>query len=330
MKWWDQNDNQIVQLMMTISEKMGAFQVESSEDELAQLKKMYKSEDLTNETADIVLKRAVRILDIYKTMIQANALELKKGREYQIKIVREQLATQVDVAKQSVAQTEATLKQQAVTRQTATALAKVAVDTAADKLADLQKDAQQFKVVSEIDGIVSYGSFRNKAWTAIPAEQMKPGEKVQAQQVLLTVWEPTKLKIVSDVAESKLTSLPVGSKVRISPAIMPDVNYDGSVEHIEPIGAAKGEQQAFDFDATLGPVDAKIVPGYKAQVTLPAGKSEEVLIVPTAAVSKGRVWVKVGEKEEARDVVVGRSDSTNVEIKSGLKEGEQVLKQAKK
>jgi hypothetical protein len=50
-----------------------------------------------------------------------------------------------------------------------------------------------------------------------------------------------------------------------------------------------------------------------------------VLVVPTSAVSKGRVKVKEDGKDVWRDVVIGKSDSDNVEIRQGLKEGDLVV-----
>ena len=56
-----------------------------------------------------------------------------------------------------------------------------------------------------------------------------------------------------------------------------------------------------------------------------------VLIVPVGCVSKGRVKIHSTDgKDTWRDVVIGKSDGENVEIKQGLKEGELVLNKAGK
>jgi len=58
-----------------------------------------------------------------------------------------------------------------------------------------------------------------------------------------------------------------------------------------------------------------LLPGYKATVTVPGGKLDGVLVVPLTAVAKNRVWLHTADgKDEATDVVVGRSDGSNVQI----------------
>jgi multidrug efflux pump subunit AcrA (membrane-fusion protein) len=54
--------------------------------------------------------------------------------------------------------------------------------------------------------------------------------------------------------------------------------------------------------------------------------------VPATAVWRGKVWTSPpgSNEEEARRVVTGASDGQDVEIKSGLAEGDTVLTQAKR
>jgi multidrug efflux pump subunit AcrA (membrane-fusion protein) len=56
-----------------------------------------------------------------------------------------------------------------------------------------------------------------------------------------------------------------------------------------------------------------------------------VLLLPASAVKDGKAWMRrVDGTEQPVDVTVGRSDSENVEVLSGLNEGDEVLKDAKK
>ncbi len=334
VKWWDDNDAKAVVAMTNINDKITAFQVDSAVDELDQLRKMYKSEDLASETADIVIKRATAVLDIYRGMREANGYELRKLREYILGRNREELTRGVDATKQSVDQLKASQAQGVVARKAAETTAQLAVDAAADKLDDLKRDADLLTVRSDADGVVVYGAFKSGTWAALPPEQLKSGEKVQPQQVLMTVFAPGKLRATAGVGESKLTLVKRGQKVRVTPALLSDVTYDGTLASVKLTGAGGSPEQTFEATIDLPPVDERIAPGFKASAVIDNGKLENVLTVPVTAVGKGRVWVKTGEgkdaKEEPRDVVVGRSDGMNVEIKSGLTEGEQVLKQAKK
>ena len=67
VKWFETVDGPQYLKQVDLSVKQAENQMNDEQDELDQLKKMYKSEELTNATADIVVKRAVRQLDLSKT-----------------------------------------------------------------------------------------------------------------------------------------------------------------------------------------------------------------------------------------------------------------------
>ncbi|MGN6428695.1 MAG: efflux RND transporter periplasmic adaptor subunit [Leifsonia sp.] len=79
------------------------------------------------------------------------------------------------------------------------------------------------------------------------------------------------------------------------------------------------------------PANVTVFPGLTADITMSAGKAENVLTVPTTAVKgsaqTGVVYVqdpKGGEPKEV-PVTLGLTDGTWVEIRAGLKEGDSIL-----
>lgn len=79
------------------------------------------------------------------------------------------------------------------------------------------------------------------------------------------------------------------------------------------------------------PADVTVFPDLVAQLTIPAGVAENVLVVPVTAVlgaaESGIVYVvdpETGENQE-RSVTLGLSDGINVEVVDGLEEGELVM-----
>ena len=56
---------------------------------------------------------------------------------------------------------------------------------------------------------------------------------------------------------------------------------------------------------------------------------DNVLLVPTTAVSNSTVSIKTADGSDSRHVLTGRSDAKSIEILSGLNEGDEVLTQAK-
>lgn len=78
------------------------------------------------------------------------------------------------------------------------------------------------------------------------------------------------------------------------------------------------------------PTDQVVFAGLQAQLSIDIGTVSDVLIVPTTAVKGGAgsgiVWVDAGDGSdlEERDVVLGVSDGSFVEVTEGLAEGEQI------
>jgi multidrug efflux pump subunit AcrA (membrane-fusion protein) len=90
-------------------------------------------------------------------------------------------------------------------------------------------------------------------------------------------------------------------------------------------GAGSGSPSIPAF--TLPPANLK--DGLSATVTIPIVEKDNVMIVPSRAITRkagvASVQVVKGTGSETRTVTTGLSDSTNTEITSGLSEGEQIL-----
>jgi len=77
------------------------------------------------------------------------------------------------------------------------------------------------------------------------------------------------------------------------------------------------------------PADQTVFAGLQAKLDIDLGTVSDVLVVPTTAVKGGSgtgvVWVDAGAGElEERDVTLGVSDGTLVEVTGGVEEGDQV------
>jgi HlyD family secretion protein len=330
LKRWDDIDSSIALLASSMTSRISDYYVENDADELSELKKMYKSEDLTNETADIVMKRAIRVLGLQKLIAKTAHAASDRYAELEAGIQREQLADGVGQQSVGVAQLNAAQVQGADLRQTGLVTARAAAEEAQKNLDQLQRDRELFSIASGVDGVVVYGSFRQKAWKTIEPDQLAPGEKVQADQVLLTVYRPGKLGLIVECPENQLGYFSAGIKIRITPQSVPDLEYEGICQTPSVIAESQGQDQIFNIKVVLPAVDERLAPGYWADVNYNAGDRQNVLLVPVSAVWRDKVWIKTpgAAGEEPRSVVIGASDGRNVEIKSGLSEGESVLTHA--
>jgi macrolide-specific efflux system membrane fusion protein len=78
------------------------------------------------------------------------------------------------------------------------------------------------------------------------------------------------------------------------------------------------------------PAEVKVFNGLQAEMSIPGGSAENVLMVPVTAVEgiaqAGNVYVPLEDgTTEVRPVVLGINDGANVHVVSGLAEGEMVL-----
>lgn len=302
--------------------------VSDQEEELAQLEKMYKSEELTNATAEIVVRRAKRNLNRMKQAVEMYRTQLDRFRSFELPVQLEGLrmtvresAHQADVLKKAAPHNK-TEKDLAVQR------ARAALKQAEETVAKLTKDEKMFTVAAAADGTVWHGAYENGAWSHVEenARILKPGEKLQAGQPLMTLV-PSGLVVATSIAEANVGDFMPGRAVQVKAVAFPDLALEGKAESLKLVGARQGEN--FFVRVVLASSDARLVPGLKAKVHIVFAELKDVLVIPASAVreEKGKKFVKIPGKEKPsdREVSLGRTAGDQVEVKSGLKEGEEIL-----
>lgn len=326
VKWWEEVDGPAMLKRAEISLRQSKASVEDQDDELDQLRKMYKDEELTSATADIVVKRAIRSLEISKQYLELSEQSAQKTRAHEHAMARQKVLDTVDQAKQQLAQLEVTQNHAAIIRSTGLKSAELAAAAAEKKVKELKSDLAALTVKAPFDGRVVYGALTDGAWQGPDAKALRPGEKVAAGATLMTLSAPGKLRVVLDVPETKLAWLTPDMKATVTPIAWPELNLTGRCAAPAPTGKG-GAEQSFKLPVELQtPPDARLTAGMKANVRIDAGTIQDVLVLPVAAVSSGVVRVRGADgKPQEKDVTVGRSDGTLVEIREGLSEGDEVL-----
>lgn len=325
VKWFQNVDGPQILKTAELNQRMLKYSVEDQEDELDQLRKMYKSEELTPATADIVVKRALRRLEMTKDVSVLQDAASGKTKEFYYPIVKERVNDSLEQSRQQLEQLKVAQEQSKVIRDTSLATAQAATDLAQQKVNDLKKDLELLTVKAPADGVVLYGQLVSNAWQRNDPNLLRPTEKVAANQVLMTLYTPGKLQVSLNVPESKLLWVDPGTAAPVTPAALPQTTYAGT--------AARGNASASELLVSLPqPVDQRLFPGMKANTHIDAGKVDDVIGVPVSAVSAGKVWIHhaADGTDEARDVVLGVSDGNVIEVKQGLAEGDEILQQPPK
>jgi len=136
------------------------------------------------------------------------------------------------------------------------------------------------------------------------------------------------VRVALSLPESQSAWVKDGAKADVKPVAYPELNYEGKAA--EPAVKPGSSGIAFYTSIALADIDPRVVPGMKANVRIASGDVENVLLVPTSAVANGKAWVRKDGQDAEHEVVTGRTDGKMVEIVKGLKEGDEVLREAKK
>ncbi|MDB5299491.1 MAG: Macrolide-specific efflux protein macA precursor, partial [Phycisphaerales bacterium] len=329
VKWFENVDGPHMLKQVDLLLQQSQNQVNDEQDELDQLKKMYKGEELTVATADIVVKRAVRNLDLAKTVLGMQQERANKIRTFSYPITKQRIHDALEAAKEQYALYQTANAQSKVLRQTGLAAVRAGAAAAELRLNDIKADSEKLTVRAPADGVVSYGQIVGGNWQGGDARALRVGEKVAAQAVLLTLYTPGRMRVVADLPETRFFAVQPGQKASVSPVAYPELKYEGMCDAVPRTAAGSAAGAVYAQTISTGDVDTRLVPGMKAQVHMDVPLVDNVLLVPTTAVANSTVSLKVGDNIESRHVMTGRSDGKMIEVISGLRDGDEVLTQAK-
>jgi multidrug efflux pump subunit AcrA (membrane-fusion protein) len=331
VKWWEQVDGP--QMLKTWNIQIQQYQhlVDDRTDELEQLKKMYKTEELTSATADIVVKRAIRGLEQAQIALEMEKERIEKYKATAYPTSKRGILDALKKAQQALASNE--VAQTHLTTQWASSLftTRNAATAAEQKVMELKDDLAKLTVSAPADGVVYYGQLTGGNWNGGDPKTMRYGEKLAPQQVVATFFAPGALRMVVDLPEAKYFSVTADSSATFVPAAFPEMRIKGKCEIAHRTGVVTVDRGVvYPMRVTpTGETDARILPGMKASAHFTVPPLKNVLLVPATAVSGGNAWVKEKGGETKRAVITGHSDGKSIEIISGLKEGDAVLTQAK-
>ncbi len=153
---------------------------------------------------------------------------------------------------------------------------------------------------------------------------VQAGDTVIPGQMLLSIYDPDQMQLVANVRESLAMQLKIGQQL---PAKLETLDHECMATVREVVPQADVGSRSFQVKVS-GPCPPGIYSGMFARLMLPL-EDETVLLIPAKAARRvGQLTlVDVAEGAELvrRQVQLGRSFGQDVEVLSGLREGEQVV-----
>ena len=178
-------------------------------------------------------------------------------------------------------------------------------------------------VASPISGIVlSQEVFEGDP--VVPLTNFQPGTE------LCAMADMGDMLFKGTVDEIDVGKLQVGMPADIQVGALPDSKVAGKLERISPKARKDGNSTLFDIEVGIVPATNTVLrAGYSATAYVIVQEKKGVLLIPERLVIfEGEtrfVEVQRGEEIEKKEIQTGLSDGLQVEVVSGLKEGEEVV-----
>ncbi|MDO4696787.1 MAG: efflux RND transporter periplasmic adaptor subunit [Neisseria sp.] len=327
----------IVQTVSATGELTASHWVEVGAQASGQIKKLYvglgqevRKGDLIAEIDAQAQTNALNThkakLDTYRAQLASARIVLssaqKKWRRESLLLAEGATSAQdVDNAQDNAAAAQARVRElESLIRQS-----RISIQTA-------QTDLAYTRILAPISGTV----------VSVAVEEGRTVNANQAAPTIVQIADLSEMLNKIQIAEGDLTKIAVGSPVSFTILSEPDVPLQTALDSIDPglialsrnsygKNSDSGETAVYYYARAYVPnPDRKLAIGMTTQNTLETGSVRNVLTVPVSAVVRrgGKSSVRVLRADgtiEIREVLTGMRDDSNIEIRSGLSEGEQVV-----
>lgn len=190
-------------------------------------------------------------------------------------------------------------------------------DAQIDELQQTRKPQENLTLLSPFRGVVQ----------SVPVEQ---GKSVKAGDLLVEVADLSVVWVWAEFYENELPMLKVGQKIEVTTDSYPAAQFNGTIALIDPFLDQTKRTAKARID--IPNPDFKLRPGMYVNAELQMNMGEGLTIPVSAVMPTGTrsiVFVNKGEgRLEPRIIQLGSKDEDSYEVRSGLREGEQVVSSA--
>jgi RND family efflux transporter MFP subunit len=151
------------------------------------------------------------------------------------------------------------------------------------------------------------------------------GEIAEAGQILFRVGVPKPLQVVAEVNEEDIPRVAIGLVALFRTDAFPDQRLEGKVNEITPMGDVAAK--TFRVKMRL-PDETPLKPGMSVEANIVSREKPNALLIPADALQGNAVFVLDGAHVRKREVKIGIRGTRQVEVLSGLTDGERVASPA--
>jgi HlyD family secretion protein len=198
-----------------------------------------------------------------------------------------------------------------------------------DRLKRLEVELEKCVIKAPADGMVVYAN-QNEGRRNSETAGVEEGALVRERQTLIQLPDLNHMQVKCTVHESKVDSLQRGLRARIK---VQDREFQGIVTAVanqpEPSQWFSGNVKEYACIVAIESDPTGLRPGLTSAVEILVANLSVVVSVPVPSIveKKGQYlcWVSGPSGIEKREVQLGMSNNTRIEVKQGISEGELVL-----
>jgi membrane fusion protein, macrolide-specific efflux system len=216
--------------------------------------------------------------------------------------------------------------------ETDSAQQELALSNAKNQLATAQKNFDSATLVAPIDGTVA--SLVGKVGVNAGSGSSGNGAAASSSSSFLTITDLANLEVKSSFSEADANKLKVGQGVTVTLDAISGTTLTGKIRQVDLAPVTANNVVSYPVYVTLDaiPAAAPVRPGMTASLAVTVQKADNVVLLPTTAVStrgtNATVQVMTGtdpKVTEPRPITIGLRGDTEVEITNGLAAGDKVV-----
>lgn len=192
--------------------------------------------------------------------------------------------------------------------------AEVSRDNAFDSIKAVQRDFQDTVIISPIGGLVT-------------SVIQVPNQTVTGADLIAQVVDTKAVYFDTDIDEADISIIKVGLPAEVILDAYPDSTFTGIVDQILPQTKTTSQgATVVTIRIILDDSPVTFINGLTGQASIIIESAKNALTIPQEALREDdTVIVQEGQSLRSQKVTPGIHSDTDVEIKEGLKEGEQIL-----
>jgi len=167
--------------------------------------------------------------------------------------------------------------------------------------------------------------------------EIENGDKVTSGTTLAKIITDNQVVEIT-LNEVDIAKVKTGQQATLVFDALDSLTMTGKVSQVGTIGSVNSGVVQYDITIALDSTNSQVKPGMSASATIITDIAQDVLTVPSMAIktaTDGTYYVLVPSETVSettgqgvisqKTVVIGLDDGTNVEIKSGLNEGDKIV-----